>query len=308
MSTNTILLAAPAAIMVVILAVHCLFKRGMRLTFTFFVGAFVFGAVRGNLVHLITDGERPYIINEPVVMIGAATAIEIVGWIYALYISWNIGETIANRYEKTRGMVFPTLVCSCVLMLSIMFTLESVATRAGWWHWRNLVDDSPIFVIGMGGAVFAWFSVGFDFLLPFFLIECSGIRSRLRYLALLPFALHMSVHELTFTFGNLGIMSLWHWIMMMSLYMMPLVFSTRFAYPAHRPSEGLAGIEKIYVLRDAPFVGVAVMLGVVYVMEIFLACMPHLMLFSLPLVILTWLSRVQRSCSLSGVGIAQTQD
>jgi hypothetical protein len=291
MSTNTILLAAPAVIMVAILAVHSLSKRGMDLTFTFFVGAFVFGAIRGNLVHLITNGKTPYVFNEPVFTIGAANAMELVGWIYALYISWNIGETIANRYEKTRGMVFPTLVFSCVLMLSIMFTMESVATEAGWWHWRHRVDQSPINIIAREGAVFAWFSVGLEFLLPFFLIECSGIKSRLRYLALLPFALHMVLHQLAITFNNPGIKSLWHWIIMMSLYVMPFVFSTRIAYPGHRRIESLVGIEATYVIRNAPFLGVSVMLGVVYAVEIFLIGMPHLILFTLPLVILTWLSR-----------------
>ena len=74
---KTLLLFVPSAVAIAALMWHAWSYRGRRIALSFFISAFLFGVVRGNVIHWITvesqGGVMPYVFTQPVVQIFSAS-------------------------------------------------------------------------------------------------------------------------------------------------------------------------------------------------------------------------------------------
>ena len=293
MNINILLLSVPSTAILLLMILHSFFKRGKRLTLTFFLSAFIFGIVRGNLVYFVTNGNMPYIFFNPMLRIGGADLMMVIGFTYALYFSWNLAESLTNKHKSLKRKVFPTLAISCLFMEFTSFSLELTADKVGWWHWaESLLEWSLFDFLKIGPFICAWISVGFDFLIAFFLIECSKFKKKKwRFLFILLLPLDIFIHYLALYYGIPIIIIIWHWTKWSSVLIMPFVFHTTFEYPKQTKIKGFNRLKELGLIKNAPLYAVAVMLSIVYIMDIFFAKMPVLVLTTIPLIILTWLAR-----------------
>ncbi len=170
-------------ILVCLLAAHSYYKRGSRLTFNFFLFAFIVTFIKeapGRRLDgiLAQDHAAPFEFLNPYgpAIIGSLTGL--VGWIFTFYLGWSIAEKIIKRVEPLSKRVFPTLLLSGLVIMSISYSVEATAVRMGWWRWK--IEDLRLasFLIGVPFMAFeAWASFSLQYLLlPYFLIECSTLN------------------------------------------------------------------------------------------------------------------------------------
>ena len=178
---KTLLLFVPSAVAIAVLMWHAWSHRGRRIALSFFISAFLFGVVRGNVIHWITvesqGGVMPYVFTQPVVQIFSASLQAVIGWIFALYVSWWLAERVLDRIPALKGDLMATVGMACVGMAAIGYGVEGGAAAAGWWLWS--IPTYNRFFVGVPTVGIAeWFAVGFEFFIPYFLAFCTSYRRR----------------------------------------------------------------------------------------------------------------------------------
>jgi len=139
--------------------VHSWRVRGKWTTAAFFVGGFIFGIVRENIVALFpTLYTYP---NHPL-YIGAAPLMMGFGWSASFYASWAVAERIlegfAPKWKDSRWMV-PFVTAIITALLSIPVEVAAGASQTQWWIWPigaiTVLWEMPAIVpLGWGGGAF----------------------------------------------------------------------------------------------------------------------------------------------------------
>ncbi len=170
-------------ILVCLLAAHSYYKRGSHLTFNFFLFAFIVTFIKeapGRRFDgvLAQDHAAPFEFLNPggSAIIGSLAGL--VGWIFTFYLGWSMAEAIIKRVEPLSKRVFPLLLLSGLVIMSISYSVEATAVRMGWWRWK--IEDLRLasFLVGVPFMAFeAWASFSLQYLLlPYALIECSSLN------------------------------------------------------------------------------------------------------------------------------------
>jgi len=201
----TWLLAVGSSVGLVLLIVHSWRMRGRLVTLSFFLAGIVFGHLRANVVWWVVSRVEdnpqaltPYLPQGGILPdIGHSSHQVALGWVFALYLAWTISELILRRLPRFAGRVFMVAGLSALFMTSIGYCMETTAVRAGWWYW-TLSTRTTLFGNVNVPAMWAWFSVTFDFLMPFLVVVCAATRGKwLKWLWVpLPMAAHMGTHLL----------------------------------------------------------------------------------------------------------------
>ena len=221
---KTLLLFVPSAVAIATLMWHAWSYRGRRIALSFFISAFLFGVVRGNVIHWITvesqGGVMPYVFTQPVVQIFSASLQAVIGWIFALYVSWWLGERVLARIPALKGDLMATVGMACVGMAAVGYGVEGGAAAAGWWLWS--IPTYNRFFVGVPTVGIAeWFAVGFEFFIPYFLAFCTPYRRRVWAHALWGvFLFHMFLHLFSEPISPAVPTQpfvLWHWISILTL-------------------------------------------------------------------------------------------
>ena len=178
---KTLLLFVPSAVAIALLMWHAWSHRGRRIALSFFISAFLFGVVRGNVIHWITvesqGGVMPYVFTQPVVQIFSASLQAVIGWIFALYVSWWLAERVLARIPALKGDLMATVGMTCVGMAAVGYGVEGGAAAAGWWLW-SIPTHNRFFAGVPTVGIAEWFAVGFEFFIPYFLAFCTPYRRR----------------------------------------------------------------------------------------------------------------------------------
>jgi hypothetical protein len=133
--------------------------RGRWTTAAFFIGGFVFGIVRENIVALLPG---MYSYPEHPLYIGAAPLMMGFGWSASFYACWAISERIlegfAPRWKDSRWVV-PLVAGIATALLAIPVEVAAGAGQTGWWVWPSsaiavLWEMPAIVPFGWGGAAF----------------------------------------------------------------------------------------------------------------------------------------------------------
>ncbi len=221
---KTLLLFVPSAVAIATLMWHAWSYRGRRIALSFFISAFLFGVVRGNVIHWITvesqGGVMPYVFTQPVVQIFSASLQAVIGWIFALYVSWWLAERVLARIPALKGDLMATVGMACVGMAAVGYGVEGGAAAAGWWLWS--IPTYNRFFVGVPTVGIAeWFAVGFEFFIPYFLAFCTPYRRRVWAHALWGvFLFHMFLHLFSEPISPAiptQPFVLWHWISILTL-------------------------------------------------------------------------------------------
>ena len=196
------MLLLSSTVALALLVIHSWRTRGRAVTLSFFVAGILFGILRGNWVWFnvsmlsgYAEAPKPYLPQGGLLPeIGHASIQVAVGWVFALYLAWTIAELILKRLPRLARRVFVLSGLASLFMFAICYATETIAVRVGWWYW-TLPTRTALFGNVNTPAMWAWFSVAHDFLMPFLVIVCSTLRHRrLRWLWLLLFPVHKMVH------------------------------------------------------------------------------------------------------------------
>lgn len=298
------ILVLPALAVVLGLVVHSLKFRGRRETLAFFLAAAVFGILRGNIIWWITtvhfQGKFPYIFQRHLLGVYHDSFTADAGWILCLYLGTFLAWRITERAEALRGKAFPLISLACLFHACLSYAVESTAITMGWWQWTLSTKSTVLRDVPTTG-IWAWFSVGFDFLVPYVLIRHVRKPGQLwPYLTLFLFPLHMAMH-----LGNARASDLipitpygiYHWIMLLAVLVLPFASDLRLRRPwlperalgrtgsgARVPGVGAA------LWRSIPFLGLAVVVGVLLFCDLGLHGEPGLLIAKVPLALFTLLA------------------
>jgi len=217
-----LLLLIPSSILLVLLFLHSWRFRGRAVTLAFFGSCFVFGVIRGNLIHYICTGyldetTLPYLFVRPVVRVWNASLQECIGWIFALYLSWSTVEWLLARQGKDKVPLYRLIGLAAFFIGAMAYAVEAAAGGVKWWIWV-LPIKNPFFADVPLAGIIAWISVVFDFLGPFLLIYYKAARGLiLKIFLFCLFPIHMLLHtKVSFDVDwlpQLGPPDIWHWLM-----------------------------------------------------------------------------------------------
>ncbi|MEQ8764756.1 MAG: tetratricopeptide repeat protein [Planctomycetota bacterium] len=188
---RSLLLLLPSLSGLVLILIHSLRHRGRAVTISFFVFGALYGVLRDAFIQdaMIDDRDlrMPYEFALPVLRLGDASIQAVIGWLFSIYTSWSIAEAIVRRFEpkNEEPRLFPVLAIACIANAAIGYAVEVAAAAANWWWWNISVKNPFTLDVPVAGVI-AWFSVPFDFLLPFLLT--FGDRNRVRWWGLLAAA------------------------------------------------------------------------------------------------------------------------
>lgn len=284
------ILAIPTAFVVAGLVVHSLRTRGKRDTAFFFLFALLFGILRGNTIWWITTvhfaGDFPYIFKSKLIGVFHDSIVADMGWILCLYIGSYLAVTVLERIPALKGRLFATVSLACLFNSTLSYAVEATAIEMGWWGWTLNVRSDLLRDVPMAGIV-AWFSVGFDFLVPFFLIRYYRKPGQIwPWFSLLIFPLHMLTHlSNTRVSDALPIVpyNIWHWGMVLLTLFLPFLSRMQLARPwlaSHfvlggpPPREGDQRIGRF--VQWLPMLGVFVVMAVLFVCDLLLVRDPDL--------------------------------
>ncbi len=145
--------------------IHSWKKRGQWPTIAFFVGGFVFGIIRENIVALLpTMYSYP---NHPL-YIGAAPLMMGFGWSASIYASWCIAERILEAYvpsQKDGIWAVPLVTAIITGALSIVPEIPAGAPETLWWIWPP--EAITVFYEMPAIVPFGWAGAAFLFILFF---------------------------------------------------------------------------------------------------------------------------------------------
>ena len=288
-------LLASSLVAVLLLVVHSWRRRGGRVTAAFFIPAFLFGVLRGNVIHVIIliisgtgEGGKPYLPQSRLLPdIGYASIQVVIGWMFAGYLAWTLSEYVLRRLRGWEGRLFPTVGLAALFMGAISYCMEAAAPRVGWWYW-DISTVNPLFGRVPVTGVIAWVSIATDFLFPFLLITGSEYRRRpWRWLTLVVFPVHMTVHAL---YNTVSYIDNFHVVMILALAGLALFNRTRIETGLVRPrGEGDAGAGARFV-EVIPAIAVVTFLAVVLRAEVVAAGDVTLTFTAIPLVVFALLA------------------
>jgi hypothetical protein len=287
------ILAIPAALVVAGLVVHSWKTRGARDTAFFFSFALLFGILRGNTIWWITTvhfpGDFPYIFKNKLIGVFHDSLVADMGWILCLYVGSYLSLCVLERIPALQGRLFPMVTLACLFNATLSYAVESTAIEMGWWGWNLGVHSEVLRDVPMAGII-AWFSVGFDFLVPYLLVRHYRRPGEWwPWLALLIFPLHMLTHlSNTRVSDVLPIVpyNIWHWGMVLATMFLPFAVKLRLrrpwldaAYLPGAPPSAPAGQNAPAVgifVRNLPMIGIGVVLSVLFVSDLLIVRSPEL--------------------------------
>jgi len=194
---SRLLLAIPAAGILALLLEYIRRNRGMNTAVAYAVACGGYGIVRGVWVASISESNNapmPYRMAGSV-RIGAASPMEIVGWMLAAALAWLAGAAIVRLFGSRPGNEPPYRIAftGALILATLSLAVETAAIAAGWWSWS--IAPPPDVVMRVPTiALVDWAFVAFDFLLPFLLLTRPA-RTLDRALALSLFPLHFASHR-----------------------------------------------------------------------------------------------------------------
>jgi hypothetical protein len=149
-------------------SLHCWIYRGHWQTLGFFLGGFIFGVLRENIVALL-PGMYTYP-NHPLYL-GAAPLVMWFGWSASFYASWCLAEFILQAFvpSKENSMLLVSLITAVIAgCLSIAVEIPAGASMTQWWIWP---PEAIVVFFEMPTIVpFGWAGAAFLFVLAFMFI------------------------------------------------------------------------------------------------------------------------------------------
>jgi predicted negative regulator of RcsB-dependent stress response len=298
------ILVLPATAVVVGLVFHSLKFRGLRETLYFFIFALLFGVARGNIIYYITvvlfEGKFPYIFQNKLLGLYHDSLTADFGWIICLYIGSYMAFRIADRLPGIKGKVFPTISLACLFNVCLSYAVEATAMTMDWWQWNLSTKSSILSDVPMAGIV-AWFSVGFDFLVPYFLIRHYRRPGQWwPFLTVLIFPVHMATHMFNTRISGLVPITpynIFHWGMVLAVIVLPFASALKFRTP-WLPEEALSGrgaarkgrTAAAPFLQNMPLFGLAVVASVLIISDLGITRSPGLLISKVPLLFYTLLA------------------
>ena len=139
--------------------IHGWMHREHWLTAAFFIGGFIFGVVRENIVALMLG---MYFYPDHAFYIGAAPMVMWFGWSVTFYASWVVGSRILEAFApKWKDNLWAILLTAAVItaFISLPVEIAAGAPETGWWIWPPEAvpvwyEMPPIVLFGWGGAAF----------------------------------------------------------------------------------------------------------------------------------------------------------
>ena len=304
MPPRMLVLAIPAALVVTALIVHSLRTRGRNDTLLFFGLALLFGILRGNVIWWITtqhfEGEFPYIFAANPIGVFHDSLVADLGWILCLYLGSAIATSLLASLPHLQNRLFAIVGLACLFNGALSYAVEATAIEMRWWDWSLSTESDWLRDVPIAG-IEAWFSVGFDFLIPYFLIRHYRKSGQWwPYLSLLIFPLHMATHLSNTRISTSLPMTpynVWYWGM--ALVTMILPFSCKWelrrpwlaaqALPLSRlgPSDSAPWSR---LTRWIPPLGLAVVLAVLVSSDLLVVRMPELLITKAALIYLAVLA------------------
>ncbi len=179
--------------------IHGWMHRERWLTAAFFIGGFIFGVVRENIVALMPG---MYSYPDHAFYIGAAPMVMWFGWSVSFYASWVVGNRILEALApKWKDNLWAILLTAAVItaFISLPVEIAAGAPETGWWIWPPEAipvwyEMPPIVPFGWGGAAFL-------FLLFFLTIEKRDAEPRTNALVFIAASLLVTILHLVYTFA-----------------------------------------------------------------------------------------------------------
>ncbi|MHA1781369.1 MAG: hypothetical protein ACTSYL_10975 [Candidatus Thorarchaeota archaeon] len=139
--------------------IHSWLYRNHWETIAFFVGGFVFGIVRENIVALMP---QLYVYPNHPLYIGAAPLMMGFGWSASFYACWIISERLVEAFAPSLGQRWwgiPLVAAINTGILSIPVEVAAGAPQTQWWIWpanaATILWEMPVIVpFGWAGAAF----------------------------------------------------------------------------------------------------------------------------------------------------------
>lgn len=300
MTPRMAILILPAAAVVAGLVLHSLRFRGGRETLYFFLAATAFGIARGNVIWWITTvhygGKFPYIFQKQLLGVYRDSLTADAGWIICLYVGSYMAFLITSRLPHMSGKLFPMVSIACLFNVCLSYAVEATAMTMGWWQWNLSTQSSILSDVPMVGIV-AWFSVGFDFLIPYYIIRHYRRPGQWwPFLTLLVFPLHMGTH----LFGDrvshllpITPYNIWHWLMLLAALSLPFLSRIKMRRPwlpsRAAPSQARGGrVPRFYSLL--PALGLGVVVAVLLISDLGITGDPRLLITKVPLALYAMLA------------------
>ncbi len=297
MAPKMAILVLPATAIVLALILHSVKYRGAKDTLLFFSFATLFGIARGNVIWWITtvhfDSKFPYIFQKQLLGVYHDSLTADAGWIICLYIGSYMALRISERLPHLRGKLFPMVSLACLFNACLSYAVEASAMTMGWWQWNLSTRSAILLDVPMVGII-AWFSVGFDFLIPYYTIRHYRKPGQWwPFLTILIFPLHMAAHLFNDRVSALMPITpynIWHWGMVLAVLVLPFVSGIRMRRPwlpyesAPRAGAGDAG-RRIAFARLIPAAGLGVMAVVLLISDLLITGRPGLLISKVPLAV-----------------------
>lgn len=282
-------LAIPAALTVAGLVYHSIKTRGARDTAYFFLFALLFGIARGNTIWWITtvhfEGEFPYLFRNRLIGVYHDSFVADMGWILCLYSGTYIAVSVLERIPLLKNRLFAIISLASLFNATLSYAVESTAIDMGWWGWTLSTQSDILRDVPTAGIV-AWYSVGFDFLVPYLLIRHYRKPGQFwPWLSLLIFPLHMLMHLSNDRVADLLPIvpyNIWHWGMILSMLFLPFLSRMELSrpwipsgfVPRGAPAEGDPVVSRS--VRILPFLGLGLVLSVLFVSDLIIVGVPGL--------------------------------
>jgi hypothetical protein len=298
------ILVIPAGLVLAGLIFHSIRFRGRRETLYFFLAAAVFGIVRGNIIWLITtvhfEGAFPYVFQNRLLGVYHDSFTADAGWMVSAYIGAFLAFRITDRIPWTHGRVFPFISLACLFIACLSYAVESTAITMGWWNW-TLSTKSRIFLDVPLAGIWAWFSIGTDFLLPYVMIRCVRRPGQWwPYLSLLFFPVHCLTHLSNTRVSNLVPIvpyDIYYWFTLLVVLILPFAVDLKMHRPFF-PARALGRTQtgkvapgaRPALARSLPFLGLGAVVGVLLVCDLGVNSDPALLIAKIPLAFYTLLA------------------
>ena len=167
----------------------------------------------------------PYVFTQPVVQIFSASLQAVIGWIFALYVSWWLLSGCWRGIPALKGDLMATVGMICVGMAAwdMAWKAEQQPQVGGCGAYRRTIVSLQVC---QPWGIAEWFAVGFEFFIPYFLAFCTPYRRRVWAHALWGvFLFHMFLHLFSEPISRTVPTQpfvLWHWISILTLGVLAL--------------------------------------------------------------------------------------
>jgi len=174
---NFILFFIAVTLAVILLAFHTYLTNGKRVTFTFFLFAFIWAFMKESALPFSPMSPYEFLLENISMTLVIFTVI--FGWLFTFYISWRIADNILERIVFFKKSLFMTLLLGMWITASISYAVESTGIHTDWWKWKiDCLKFSDFLVPAYSyNAAGGWIDFFIYFMLAYFLIECSKYKT-----------------------------------------------------------------------------------------------------------------------------------